>query len=418
MIERLSTARAEPVRRSGRRRVVAAIAVTVWLVSVLMLVAGLAVSGPVGPGDLPLLVATILTVLSPVTVGAILVTRLPRNLIGWLLVASGLLAAISNGGSGLADAALGTGSGGVPGAIWFAVLANLTWVPLIVLLGFYLPLPYPSGHLPSRRWRPVAPLGIIAIAFSTISNATAPFSPGTFPAGVQNPLVVGGSAGDLAGLLGAVSSLIGVVALPIVAVSLVVRYRGAAALERQQLKWLAAVIAVVGPALAIAILTGSDTSGIGADMTTVAWLIVTFGFGLLPVAIGIAVLRYRLYDIDRLISRTLGYGVLAALLAAAYGGSILLLSAVLAPVTGENTLAVAGSTLLVAALFSPVRRGVQSVVDRRFNRARYDAGRELADLSQRLRGQVDLNGVQSEVLGTVSRTLAPSTASIWLRDRH
>ena len=134
----------------------------------------------------------------------------------------------------------------------------------------------------------------------------------------------------------------------------------------------------------------------------------------MPVAIGIAVLRYRLYDIDRLISRSLAYGALAAFLILAYGGSILLLSAVLAPLTSENSLAVAASTLLVAALFSPVRRRVQAIVDRRFNRARYDAGHELAGLSERLRGEVDLDGVKAEVVATIGRTLQPASVSVWL----
>ena len=150
-------------------------------------------------------------------------------------------------------------------------------------------------------------------------------------------------------------------------------------------------------------------------LNAISGFFIYVGLALLPVAIGIAILRYRLYDIDLVIRRTLVYGALAALLAVAYGGSVLLLSTILAPLTAQNSLAVAGSTLLVAALFSPVRRRVRSIVDRRFYRSRYDAGRELADLSQRLRGEVDLEGVKAEVVATVSRTLAPTSASIWLR---
>jgi hypothetical protein len=197
--------------------------------------------------------------------------------------------------------------------------------------------------------------------------------------------------------------------------SLVLRYRRGSGIEREQLKWFAVVMAIAGPALVVGALTFNDTSGLGAEVSTAAFNISSLGMALLPVAIGIAILRYRLYDIDLVIRRTLVYGVLAVLLAVAYGGSVLLLSAVLAPLTAENSLAVAGSTLLVAALFSPVRNRVRSIVDRRFYRSRYDATRELADLSQRLRGEVDLDGVKAEVVATIGRTLQPTSASIWLR---
>jgi len=185
--------------------------------------------------------------------------------------------------------------------------------------------------------------------------------------------------------------------------------------RRQQLRWLAGVIAIVVPSLVVAIVTGGETSGIGLDISNLAWALTLVGFALIPVAIGIAILRYRLYEIDVVIRRTLVYGVLAALLAATYGGSVLLLSALLAPITSGNSLAVAGSTLVVAALFSPVRSRIQSLVERRFYRSRYDAEREVNDLSLRLRNEVELDGVTSAVIGTIGRTLAPTSASIWLR---
>jgi hypothetical protein len=403
---------ARPPRSDFVRAIVGAM---VWAVSLLLLAVGL-LTEPSGNGNDPVMNAVVtLAVLSPATVGAILVIRLPRNLIGWLLLVSGFLIAASLGFSGLADYGLNVHPGSVPGAIWLAVLSGLTWVPFIVGLGCYLPLLYPSGHLPSPRWRPVAFLGVVAILFSTVQNVLGPFTPGAFPSADQNPLAIGGPVGDLAALLGAASKVIGVFALPLAAASLVIRYRRASGIERQQLKSLAAVGIIVGPALVVAI-TDPSTSGIGAEVANAAWLIVLVGFALLPVAIGVAVLRYRLYEIDRLISRTVEYGLLTAIVGGLFVAFILVFQAVLAPVTRSNELAVAGSTLLAAALFQPIRRRVQRLVDRRFNRIRYDAERTVAAFAGRLRDQVDLEQLRAEILATVSAAVEPSSASIWLRE--
>ena len=376
----------------------------------LLLAIGL-LTEPSGNGNDPVTNAVvILAVLSLATVGAILVIRLPRNLIGWLLLACGFLIAFNLGTSGVADYGLNVHPGSVPGAIWLAVLSGLTWMPFSVGLGFYLPLLYPSGHLLSPRWRPVAFLGVVAIVFSTAQNALAPFTPGAFPPADQNPLAIGGPVGDLAALLGAASKVYGVFALPLAAASLVIRYRRASGIERQQLKWLAAVGIIVGPALVVAITAGST------EVANAAWLIVLVGFALLPVAIGMAVLRYRLYEIDRLISRTIAYGVLTAIVGSLFIGFILVFQAVLAPVTQSNELAVAGSTLLAAALFQPLRRRVQRLVDRRFNRARYDAERTVAAFASRLRDEVDLQQLRAEILANVAHTVEPSSVSLWLRE--
>jgi len=392
-------------------------AALIWFVTVVLLAAGLLTTPLEGSGAPTLiqLSAVVLAVLSLATVGAILVRRLPHNLIGWLLLVSGLIIAFTIGAGGVAYYGLSSDPPSVPGAIWIGLLSQLTWTPFIVLLGLYLPLLYPSGHLPSKRWRPVAAIGVIAIVLSGAQNAFSPFAPGAFPTPVLNPLAVGEPASGVLSVLGGVSALIGIVALPCVAASLVLRYRHAPGVERQQLRWLAGVIAIVVPSLVVAIVTGGETSGIGLDISNLAWALTLVGFALIPVAIGIAILRYRLYEIDVVIRRTLVYGVLAALLAATYGGSVLLLSALLAPITSGNSLAVAGSTLVVAALFSPVRSRIQSLVERRFYRSRYDAEREVNDLSLRLRNEVELDGVTSAVIGTIGRTLAPTSASIWLR---
>jgi len=195
----------------------------------------------------------------------------------------------------------------------------------------------------------------------------------------------------------------------------VIRYRRAAGIERAQLKWFALVMAISLPALLVRFsLYGND--GVELIVSNVALLVAYAGFALLPVAIGIAILRYRLYEIDRLISRTISYGVLTAIVGGLFGGFILVFQAGLAPVTGSNELAVAGSTLLVFALFQPLRRRVQRLVDRRFNRSRYDAERTVAAFAGRLRDEVDLDALKLEILATVTRAVEPTTVALWLRE--
>jgi hypothetical protein len=202
--------------------------------------------------------------------------------------------------------------------------------------------------------------------------------------------------------------------------SLIVRYRRAAGIERAQLKWFAAAATVTGVAGAVNIgtnwsLTTAPTGALGT-INTVSGFVIWVGLALLPVAIGLAVLRYKLYEIDRLISRTISYGVLTAIVGGLFVGFILVFQAVLAPLTGSNELAVAGSTLLAAALFQPLRRRVQRIVDRRFNRSRYDAEQTVAAFAARLADEVDLDQLRAEILATVTATVEPSSVSLWLRD--
>jgi hypothetical protein len=198
--------------------------------------------------------------------------------------------------------------------------------------------------------------------------------------------------------------------------SLVVRYRRARGAERAQLKWFAYVGLAVVPTLLVGIVTGGATSGPLAIFTNVAWVIAIGGLALLPVTIGIAVLRYRLYEIDRLVSRTISWAAVSAVVGGLFVAVILALQAGLAPVTKSNDLAVVGSTLLVFALFAPIRRRVQRLVDRRFNRSRYDAERTVVAFAERLRDEVDLEALRAEILSTVSAAVEPSSVSLWLRD--
>jgi hypothetical protein len=195
------------------------------------------------------------------------------------------------------------------------------------------------------------------------------------------------------------------------AVAIWVRFRRGDPVERQQVKWLLADAGVAVIAFPFALVLGSSDSLLAIG----AWLIGFLAFLALPIAIGIAILRYRLYEIDRIISRTIAYVLVTGVLAVVFAAAILLSQTLLAPLEGENTIAVALSTLVVAGLFQPLRRRVQRVVDRRFNRARYDAERAVAALATQLRDEVDLENVSADVLEVVARTVAPATLGLWLQ---
>jgi hypothetical protein len=387
-----------------------------WAVALGLGILALVEALPTGIGTAGFAAATLLVVLPTVTVGALLVTRLPHHIVGWLLLAGGVSFAVGNGSGALADYGLNVHPGSVPGAIWFAVLSQAMNGTFIGLLGGYVPLYFPNGRLPSRRWWPVPVLAAVPTFVAPVTNLFVPFTPGTYPADVQNPLVIGGLGGQLIALFTTVSTPIGLVALVCVIASLLLRYRRAHGVERAQIKWFA--VAGVGVILAflVAILTGGFTTGPLAIVANVAWIAALLGMAVVPLAIGIAVLRYRLYEIDRLISRSIGWGTLTVILGAVFVGLVLALQAVLAPFTGSNELAVAGSTLLVFSLFQPLRRRVQTLVDRRFNRSRYDAQEAVAAFSERLRDEVDLETLQGSLLTIVEATLEPTTSGLWLRE--
>ncbi len=394
--------------RSGSARGVTAVAWALWAVSVVFVAISLVTARSGGNDPLPA-VAQGSVALSFATAGAILVNRLPGNVIGWWLALGGLCFGVGNGAAGLADYGLIVHPGSLPGAIWFLWLSQWLWAPAFGAV-FGLALVYPSGRLLSARWRPVAVAAVLLITLFSFGGAFGPWTDGQLPG--QNPLQIAGAAPDALGLLlGPLSVLVPLLTIA----SLVIRYRRATGIERAQLKWFAFVVGISAPALVVGLfLYGND--GVELIVSNVALLIAYTGFALLPVAIGIAVLRYRLYEIDRLISRTISYGVLTAIVGGLFIGFILALQALLAPVTQSNELAVAGSTLLAAALFQPIRRRVQRLVDRRFNRSRYDAERTVAAFAERLRDEVDLEQLRAEILATVSATVEPTSVSLWLRE--
>lgn len=230
------------------------------------------------------------------------------------------------------------------------------------------------------------------------------FAPGKISGSIpiENPIGMTG-LGALAGVLGVVAIVTLPLAMILALISVFWRFRHAEAVERQQLRWFG----FAGLAMVAAVATGMLVPG--------AWFLMFAGLGMLPLAAGVAILRYRLYDLDRLVSRTIAYAMVSGVLLAVFAGAILIFQAALEPLTGRNGIAVAASTLLVAALFQPLRRRVQTRVDHRFNRARYDADRTLTAFGNRLRGEVDLEQLGADIGETVVRTVQPATVSVWLR---
>jgi hypothetical protein len=336
------------------------------------------------------------------TVGALISARHPRNPIGWLCGAFGLVVAVTHTGNQYAQYALVTAPGSLPGGDWAAWLA--VWpIDLTGLLPALVFLLFPHGHLLSPRWRPLV---WFAIASSTLTAAASALSTVNFPDNVpfaRNPMALV-DADSVRLAYGALQTVqLGVLLLA--GISLVVRLGRARGQERQQLKWLTYVSAV--GALAI---TGA------VFVTDQPVIVAVFWFPAVAIAIGVAIFKYRLYDIDRIINRTLVYGLLTALLGAVYVGLVLVLGQVFGGVTRDPpSWAVAGATLAVAAVFRPARHRIQTAVDRRFNRRRHDAAKTIAAFSTRLRDQIDLDTLSTELLAVVDQTMEPRQVSLWLR---
>lgn len=356
--------------------------------------------------------------------GVVVVGHQPRNPIGWLLLLDALAWELP------AEEMVRWGVITAPGAVprpdvWAAATASL-WAPGVGLIGTFLLLLFPDGHLPSPRWRPVAWLAGASIVGITVVIPLAPVSlrdtaSYTFlSATAPNPLGVTA----LSPFVDALYTLVLLLPLSIgaCAVGLVVRFRRARGRERQQLKWLAVSGVVVFGVYGTVMVLTSVFGGAGwNDTDTPRWLSVLqtvniFVLVLVPIAVAVAILRHRLYDIDVLINRALVYVSLTATLAAVYTGGVLAAGTMVRVLSGQerSSLVVAGSTLVVAALFTPLRVRIQALIDRRFYRRRYDAQRAAADFALRLRNQVDLVGVRVDLVSTVAMTIQPTTASVWL----
>jgi hypothetical protein len=339
-------------------------------------------------------------------VGALLVAKRPDNLVGWIMGAAALIVGIFST-SEIYAAYVMTTRGRPDALAVFGAWANgWYWYVLLALVFCYLPLLFPDGRLLSRRWLPVAVLPAVGIAGAMVlGTLVETFRGQTFDYRIENPIGIEGLANveDLRVFI-VIGGFYAIGAVGAIA-SLALRFRRSRGTERQQLKWF---LFATAPTLTILLEYYLPEFILSLAF---AWLLLG-----LPAAIGIAVLRYRLYNIDLVINRTLVYAALTISLALVYLGSVAGLQRLLSPVVGEgNQLAVVTSTLLIAALFQPLRRRVQSFIDRRFYRRKYDAQRVLADFSERLRDETELETLSEDLASVVGEALQPAHVSVWLR---
>jgi hypothetical protein len=396
---------------NGRRRAFAVGMVAVAAALVLLgTAAALATPGSTADGAVAW---DVISFVGPVAafsiVGGLIATRRPGNTIGWLLATIGLLFAIVLFSAAVARWGLKTGDIPKGLAEWIGVGAG-AWVIALGVMGIQLPLRLPDGRLPSPRWRWFSRASIVLIAVTLVAMATQPGRVEDVP-GSANPVGVAWLKPFQAVVFLMIACFIASIT------ALFMRYRHADELDRVQLRWVALGGGVF---LAVYLVTLPLPSALGAsDPSTTAHVVTVISqsaFGALPIAIGYAILRHRLYDIDVVINRALVYGALTAILAATYVGSVLLLQLLLNGITGDSGLAVAGSTLAVAAMFRPARSRIQAAVDRRFFRHKYDAQRTIESFSARLRDEVDLRALSSELNAVVQETLQPAHLSLWLRE--
>ena len=388
-----------------------AVCVAIALPTLVLLVLGLGKSTPAdefgltGAGGLAFLVAA----LAFATTGALVASRVPSNPIGWIFCLIGFVLAAGNLPYQYADYALYVAPGSLPGGVTAAVVQNLGLPSAFGLLGLSLLL-FPDGRLLSRRWRPAAAAALLGSAALAVGYTLRPGKLDEPFERITNPFGVGSF--ELMDGLSGLGWMLSVLSVALAAVAIVVRLRRSSGQERQQLKWIGLAAAVAGVVLVVNLISFNlEIQGIDQ----VRLVVVGLAFVGFPVAAGIAILRYRLYDIDVVINRALVYGALTVTLAGAYLGSVLLLQLALTGITEGSGPAVAVSTLAVAALFRPVRTRIQSAVDRRFFRRKYDAKRTLESFGARLRDEVDLDALGGELRAVVADTMQPAHVSLWLR---
>jgi hypothetical protein len=350
--------------------------------------------------------AAVVGIVSAVTVGAVLASRRPAHPVGWLLLTLGLSLVASGAATQYASYGLLARPGALPAAAYVAIYPNgIALCVAAACLAFILLLT-PTGTLPpGRAWRWWANLATAALVVGVVTALPAPLTEQY--QSVANPLAVPALTG-LVVAAGAVSLVVSGLAILAAVWSLVVRFRHARGVERQQLRWIA--LAAVLTVAAVLVLGSLVAAGI-RDPVVLGWATAVC-ITLLPLATGAAILRYRLYDLDRIISRTLAYGLLTALLGLGYAGLVLGLGQLLGR---DSSLVVAVATLAVAGVFQPARYRIQELVDRRFNRRRYDAARTIQAFSARLRQQVDLDSLTAELVAVVEQTMQPTRVSLWLR---
>jgi hypothetical protein len=357
-----------------------------------------------GPADLrsaPLVAAP----LAFSVVGALVAARQQRNPVGWQLLAVGVFGTATLLGESYTRYALIAAPGSLPGGLYGTWL-GWTYAPTLAILAIFLPLYFPTGRLLSPRWRPVVWFGIGFLAFAVAGNA---LWPGPDPpllglAPVPNPMVYLPQAKPLFELFRNLAGLCSLAGVAGAIAALVVRFRRSRGIERQQLKWFT-YAAALAPLPFFTYEFAPSISG----------LLRTLILPLVPISIGIAILRYRLYEIDRIINRTLVYGLLTVILGLGYAAGSLVFVLVAGTGADPPSWLVAAATLAAAAIFRPARRRIQAIVDRRFNRRKYNAAKTIQAFSTRLRDQVDLDTLSSELLAVVDQTMEPTQASLWLR---
>ena len=392
----------------ARRRGTTWLALSLWLL-VLALTAASGVMkalGWHGAGNTSTtaLVALFAAFIAFATVGAIVAARVPGNPLGWIFVTVAFLAVLSGAAENYAFHGLVDAPGSLPAALFVGWIYAWGWYPTVGLI-MQVPLLYPTGKVPGPRWRIVqrALVGLLTLVTLRYMFYPGPLdgssSARTLP---DNPVGIG----FVGGPLDEVDSVVGVIVLALLGaalLSVIVRFRHSRGDERQQMKWMTVAVTFIAVAATVPQLVGLS---FGQD------ILFAVGIAQFPIVVGIAILRYRLYEIDRLISRTISYAILTGLLVGAFIGVVVLTTDVL---PFSSPVGVAASTLCAAALFNPLRKRVQRLVDRRFNRARYDAEAIVAAFTLGLRDAVDLDTVRGELLLAVGRAVEPTHASVWIR---
>lgn len=377
------------------------------------LFAGLALASAVdlasrggGAGGLPLVVPSAAFAVT----GALVVARHGSNVIAWVLLGAAVSAAVTLAAETWVE---------VPGRAardWVGWVAAWMWMVWTSLIAVFLPLHFPTGRLPSPRWRPVLWLGGIALALQVVAIALYPGELQSISTAIVNPIATdAGTAGIVESTL-----VVGTVAWGAsfvgAAASFVHRFRRSRGTERQQLKWVAIASVVIGVGGVLVAVGERLPTRVAEAVGGVGYLLLAGGLWVaMPAAVAVAVLRHRLFDVDVVVNRTLVYATLTAVLGSTYLASVLVLQELLVPLAGGSDLAVAGSTLAVAALFGPARRRVQRAVDRRFYRRRYDAHRTVEAFSARLRSELDLGAVGQDLRAVDAETVQPAHVSLWLR---
>jgi hypothetical protein len=342
------------------------------------------------------------------TVGALIASRRPENAVGWTFSAISIALGVAFAGQFYADYTLVADPGSLPGGAVAVWLGLWTPVPALVAAVFFCLL-FPDGRPPSHRWRWVGWLALLGGVLLVLGLSLAPgtLDERNYP-GARNPVGLEG-AGSLLEGVETVGTGLALAALLFALVSMIVRFRRSIGVERQQLKWIvyAGTVAAGGFAL---------TLFLSGTLANIVFALAFLAFIGIPVAAGVAIMRYRLYEIDLLINRTLVYGILTAALILVYVGGIVLLQSIFRALTGQDSqLAIVASTLAIAALFNPLRRRLQAFVDRRFYRRKYDAAKTLETFSARLREETDLDRLGEELVAVVRQTMQPAHVSLWLR---